>query len=266
MLVVPSGDAAVDAAVRAGVGGDGVVLVDEAATTSVLADARAVGVACAAADGACWWRLAELGGFDVVVFVAGEVVTRQTATATTTATVARRSPLAFTSAVRRTFGVAGEVRVRATPAASAVVVDGVEVVVDDGMAVASVLAGTHRVFVRAPGFVDAESTVGVGAGAVVEIPVELAAVPTASSSTPWAAWLRDGGIGVLAVTVAAVGGLVVWGQVPYLACYEVDPPPGCAADGAITTTANTTAAAALVVGAVGVVVGGGAVVAFVVGE
>lgn len=260
VFVVPSGDDGVDGAVRAGVGGDGVVLVDVEATTAVLSDARAVGIVCGAGDGACWWRLAELGGFDVVVFVAGDVVTVQTASSTKTATTAGRGSVAFSSATRRALGVAGEVRVHPKPAAAVVLVDDVEVVVQAGVAIASVPAGTHRVVVRAPGFVDSASAVGVGAGAVVDVPVELAAL-SSSSAPSSSAWLRDGGIGVLTLTVAVAGGLVAWGQVPYLACYGDGKPAGCAADGAITKTANETAWAAMVVGAVGGLVGGGAFIA-----
>ena len=175
--------------------------------------------------------------------------------------------LSWTSATRRLFGVAGEVRIRAQPANAGVTVDDVAVVdvgTDDGVAVASVPPGAHRVLVRAPGFVDSESTVGVSAGVVVDVSVAL--VPQTTTASSWAPSVRDGGLGVLALTAATVGGLVAWGQVPYLACYDARPPAGCAADGDITTTANTTAAAAVVVGAVGVVVGGGAIVVGIVNE
>jgi hypothetical protein len=259
VLVVPSGDERVDVAVRAGVVGPGVALVDVAATTGLLDDARAAGIVCEAGDAACWWRLTQLGGFDVALFVAGDVVTALTETAPVAATIARRDADAWSSATRRALGIAGEVRVRAQPPTSDVAIDGGAVVVVDGVAVGSVAPGTHRVVVAAPGFVESSSAVGVGAGAVVDVPVEL--VPVSSSASSSSSWLRDGGIGVLTVTAAVVGGLVAWGQVPYLACYGVNQPAGCTADGEITQTANQTAVAAVVVGVVGGLVGGAAVVA-----
>jgi hypothetical protein len=260
-LVVPTGEDVVDAAIRAGAADEGVVVVDAAATQAVIADARAVGIACAPADGACWWRLAELGGFDVVVFVAGDVVTVQTASGPVTAAVAGKAAAAFTAATRRARGIAGEVRVRVVPSPPAgpvVAIDDVNVPVDGGLATGSVTAGTHRVVVRAPGFVAAERVVEVAVGAVVDVAVTLApAEPSGSSSgTPG---FVGGGIGVLAVTAVAVGGLLAWGQGPYLACYGPAQPPGCAPDGDITQTANTTAWAAVGAGVIGGAVGAGVI-------
>ena len=154
---------------------------------------------------------------------------------------------------------------KVSPATASVTIDGADVVVDEGVAVASVPGGTHRVLARAPGFADADSAVGVGAGAVVDVAVELVPV-TAPSTMTQGPWLVGAGIGVVAVTAVAVGGLLAWGQGPYLACYGDDPPAGCAVDGEITQTANTTAWAAMATGVVGGLVGGGAIVFGVVGE
>jgi hypothetical protein len=260
LLVVPSGDAAVDEAVRAGAGASAAI-VDETAATSLLTDARAAGLACAPAEGSCWLRVAELGGHRGVVFVAGEVVTVLSPDGNHAASAMGRTRASWVAATRRAFGVAGELRVAVTPPTATVSVDGAPVVVDGGVAVIDVAAGSHTVVVAADGFPPATQVVSVVAGAVVGVPVVLSSSET---TPPWAAIapeLRWGGIAVLSAGVVGAGVLLALGQGPYLACYGEQPPDSCGPGGPLQTTADTTAMAAFVVGAVAVVVGGGALAA-----
>lgn len=264
-LLVPVGNPLVDAAVRAGAAA-AVAVVDDTATRALLDDAKAAGMMCAVADGACWLRLAELGGYRGVVFVVGDVVTVAAAEGSRAATAMGRGAPSWSAATQRAFGVAGELRVTVTPKTATVIVDDIAVAVDEGVAVVSVPAGPHTVVVTDDGFDAAERQTVVAPGAVVGVPVILWRSETSTSLVPWGSVLRFTGGGLLIAAALGTGALVVVGQVPYLACYDDQPPSGCREEGAIRTTADSTAVAALAVAGAGIVTGVGALVAGIVVE
>jgi hypothetical protein len=253
VVVVPTGEKAFDDAIRVALGS---VVLGAQATVELLADAKAAGVTCATADVACWLRLAELGGYESVVFFVDGTVTVASASGTHHATVGGPGAVALQAATRRAMGLAGELRVTVTPLSAKVSIDGADVDTVEGLAIVSVALGDHVVGVRHPGYVDVVEHAIVEAGAPVELAVVLAPheLATSSPSSTRTALSWTGGA-LLGLSAVAAGTLVAVGQGPYLACYEASPPQGCREGGTIRQTADDTALAAVVVGVAGVAAG-----------
>jgi len=239
-----------------------------AETAALVDDAAAAGVACAAADGACWLRLAVLAGFDHVVFVDGDRVVRVTGDAAaptvSSSPTTGTNPAAWAAALRRAFGLEAALRVRPQPPGAAIVVDDVPRPVVAGVAVVFVAPGTHAIAATAPGFLPVDRAMMAAAGDIVDVVVELPPAPVGPSAASLA--LRWGGVGTLAVAAVATTTLLAAGQLPYLACYDDDAPAGCAPDGDVSGFANATAVAAIVTAVAGAVAGGAALGASVLVE
>jgi hypothetical protein len=198
LLVVPAAGAnaaVVDAGVRAGLAG--VDAADAAVSASTVADAKAAGFSCAVDDSACWFRVADLGGFSGVVVPGAGSVALVDATGTQSAPVFGGDAAAWTAAVRRARKLEGALRVQPTPADATVVVDGAVVASN----IVVVAPGAHKVEVVKDGFAVAGKDVVVDAGAVVD--VELALVEQAAAERSLTLPLAVGLGG------AAVGGAVI---------------------------------------------------------
>lgn len=180
VLVVPAaGDASVEAGVRDGVGGvPDAEVADAAAVAALMEGAKSAGIACAADDGACWLRLAALGGLDHVVFVSGSTVTHVTAKETTSSAAFGAGQAAFAAACRRAFGLEAAVRITAVPTDAAVTFDNKAVVASVAggpVVVEGVVPGAHVVGGSAVGYAPQLVTVTVPAGSVTDAHVALVA-------------------------------------------------------------------------------------------
>lgn len=212
VLVVPStrADAAVvDAGLRTGLASVAdAQAADPAATASLIEGARSSGLTCGPDDGACWLRLAVLGGLDHVVFVSGDAVTHASAAGSRVSPALGATDAAWASAVRRAFAAESAFRITANPAAAVVKLDDV---VTTGV-VEGVVPGSHVVAASAAGYVDKLSTVVVAAGDVRDVVVTLDAVPVAPPTPPPSPLFIGGLVGV-GVGVAGVLGASVYSGV-----------------------------------------------------
>lgn len=210
LLVVPAtgpNAAVVDAGVRAGLAG--VDAADPAVSASTVADAKAAGFSCAVDDTACWFRVADLGGFSGVVVPGAGSVALVDATGPKSAPVLGADAAAWTSAVRRLRNLEGALRLVVSPADASVVVDGAPAV----GSVVVVAPGSHRVEAVKDGFAAMAKDVVVEAGAVVDVDVALVALAQEGKSLALPLGVGLGG--------AALGAGIILGGQAYAGCFAV---------------------------------------------
>ncbi len=257
LVVTPSipagpGDAAaeIEAGLRDGAAAiPGAVVADAASAAVLVDDAKSTGLECAVADGACWLRVAVLGGLDHVVFVSGTNVTWLSAAGSRTALVLQPTrSTSWAAAVRRTAGLESALSVTVTPPDANVTVDGIVVV---GGVVEGLAAGPHAVAAAAPAFMSATTTVTLTAGEMGRANMTLAAEvvpvpPPGPSGLSTALRYGGGGAAVLGVGVGTTAFIV--GQA---SCYD--------GKSFQCTTTNDGLADTLTLAGIGVIVGVGGV-------
>lgn len=209
VLVVPSRAAdavVVEAGVREGVGAvPDVEVADAAATAALMEGATSAGLDCGADDGACWLRLAVLGGLDHVVFVSGTTVTHVTAKATTSSAALGATQAHFAAACRRAFGLESAVRIAPGPAGAAFAVSFDNAAVKAPWVVEGVVPGAHVVGVTAAGYTSQLVTASVPAGTVTDVDVTLVAVVPETTSMSTQDIVFYSGVAVAAVGAVATG-------------------------------------------------------------
>lgn len=205
LIVTPVGvnAADVEAGLRSGAASvPGAVVADATAAASLVDDARSTGLDCPLDDGACWLRVAVLGGFDHIVMATADTVTQVSAAGSSSSPVIDGH---WSSAVRRAFLLESAVRLTLAPASATANVDGAAFV--NGIA-EGVTPGAHTVSATAPGFTPASTSVNVPPGAIALVALELTPeqVAVASSLRPTLFWSGVGGIAAGVVGGAGVAG------------------------------------------------------------
>ena len=211
VLVVPfAGDNAevVERGLREGAGSVAGADVADAATTAALIDgAKSTGLDCTADDGACWLKVALLGGLDHVVYADSLGVTCVSATGATTSATLSSGDASWAAAVRRAFKTESALRIAVAPPTAQTTVDGLPL---SSPLVEGLSPGSHVVAAAAPGFEPMTTTVGVAPGAVADVNLALVATAPGEASVLPAA-LVWGGVSALALGVALGTGIATYG-------------------------------------------------------